>query len=54
MLGDDRCVEAAAHVEPCCKAHQSRCDCGDEIIEDLVCDGLVEGTLIAKRPDVQF
>ena len=47
-------MDPAAHVESGGQAKKTRCDCGNEIVDDLVRDGFVEGADIAERPDVEF
>src|SRR5262245_39655086 len=54
MLGDDRGVDAAAHVESGRETHETWRDGGNQVLEDLVGDRLVKRAAIAERPDIEL
>lgn len=54
MFDDHRRVDAAAHVPLGGQAHEARFRGFDQIVEDLVGHGLVEGTFVAVTPHVQL
>src|SRR5262249_11160600 len=54
VLGDDVGVDAAAHVPYTGQAHAARPGRGDQVVEDAVGHGLVEGALVAVAPDVEL
>ena len=47
-------INPATNIEFCPQAHETWLAGADQIIENPVGDVLMEGTFIAKRPDVQF
>src|SRR5262245_25830366 len=54
LLGDDRRVDAAAHVELGRQADEARLHRLDEVVEYAVRDRLVKRTFVAVRPDVKL
>lgn len=54
VLGDDGGVDTAADVEFRRQAGEPGTHAGGQVVEDLVCDGLVESAGVAKRPDVKL
>lgn len=52
MFGDDGRIDPPADVESGGKPREPRPHSGDQIVEDLVGDGLVEGADVTKRPDI--
>ena len=54
VLGDDRRVDAAAHLELALDARAPRRDCGHQVVEDPVGDRLVECALVAVRPEIEL
>jgi hypothetical protein len=54
VVGNHHGVDAAANHEVAFDVCSSRLGGGHEIVENLVCDGFVEGTLVAVRPQVEL
>src|SRR5688500_14306888 len=54
VLGDDGREDAAAHVPAGGEPHEARLRGGHQVVQDAVGDGLVEGALVAVRPDVEL
>ena len=54
VLDDDGGVDAAADVEVAFDAGAAGVDGGDQVLEDAVGDRLVEGALVAVRPEVEL
>jgi hypothetical protein len=54
MFNDDARINAATHVELRRQAHETGRNRAGKMLEDFVRDGLVEGTAIAKRDDIEL
>ena len=54
VLHHDVGINPTTNIEFCAQSHEARLAGLDQIVEYLVGDVLVEGTLIAKRPDIQL
>jgi len=54
VFGDDIGENSATDIELRGQAHEARGGGGDQVVENSVGDGLVEGTLVAVRPDVEL
>src|SRR5690606_39011417 len=54
VLGDDRGMDAATHVELGRQAHEARRGGAGQVVEDLVGDRLVEAAAVAEGPEVQL
>lgn len=54
MFGYDIGEDAAAHVEFCRQPHETGCGGCNQVVQDMVGDGLMECALVAKGPDVEF
>jgi len=52
MFGDDGCVDAAANVETSTYAHKIRLARSNEIVKNLVRNGLMKRTFISVRPNI--
>lgn len=54
VFNDNRRVDAAANIEFCGDAHKARLAGGDQVVQNLVADRLVECTLVTERPDIKL
>jgi len=54
MLGHDGGVDAAAHIEAGGQPHEAGLGRGDQIIENAVGHGFMEGALVPIGPDIQL
>ena len=54
MFGNDGRENAAADIELGRKAHKAGCRGGHQIVENTVCDGFMEGALVAEAPHVEL
>ena len=54
MISDNRRIYAPAHVEFGRQARKAGLHAGNQVAEDLIGDGLVEGADVAIGPDIKF
>src|SRR5437879_9205726 len=54
MLNHHARENSSAHVKPGSEAEEARCEQGDQVVADTVCDGFVESPFVAKGPDIEL
>src|SRR5438046_6409580 len=54
MLGDHARENSPPYIKNCSKAEEARCEQGDQVVADTVCDRFVESPFVAIGPDIDL